>query len=174
MSPPDEPRIDPATVASLFDAHGEALRQFLVGILKRRDLADDVLQATFAKALEQGHTAQQETLKGWLFRVAYHEAIVVRRRQAIDYKARDRLAAGWRPGNPEQGDALVQRETVDQVRRALEALPAEQRQVVRLRIYQQMKFIEIAAELNVPLGTVLSRMQAGLKKLRQAMGGTGD
>jgi DNA-directed RNA polymerase specialized sigma24 family protein len=45
-------------------------------------------------------------------------------------------------------------------------LPPEQRQVVQMRMYEQKKFITISQELGLPLGTVLTRMQAALKKLR--------
>jgi RNA polymerase sigma-70 factor (ECF subfamily) len=60
-------------------------------------------------------------------------------------------------------------ETVASVRKAMDQLPAEQRQVVQMRIYEQKKFITIAKELNLPLGTVLTRMQAALKKLRRQL-----
>ncbi|MCA9247413.1 MAG: hypothetical protein KDA42_09870, partial [Planctomycetales bacterium] len=49
-------------------------------------------------------------------------------------------------------------------------LPSEQREVVRMRIYEEKKFAEIAAELELPLGTVLTRMRLALKKLEAALG----
>ncbi|MBL8825420.1 MAG: hypothetical protein JNM18_00445, partial [Planctomycetaceae bacterium] len=60
-------------------------------------------------------------------------------------------------------------ETVVGVRQAIEQLPAEQRQVVRLRIYENRTFAEIATALKLPLGTVLTRMQLALKKLKKAL-----
>ena len=50
------------------------------------------MQATLSKALELGHTARHETLKGWLFRVAFHEAMAARRRAKAGDAARRRLA----------------------------------------------------------------------------------
>src|SRR5580658_5361744 len=80
----DEPtRIDPAIVAGLFVEHADELRRFLQGVLRNHDQASDVLQVTFAKAIELGHTAREETLKGWLFRVAFHEAALLRRRGQV-------------------------------------------------------------------------------------------
>src|ERR1700722_11666213 len=76
---------------SLFLAHGAELRRFVLGVVRDPSLADDVLQATFVKAIELGHTARTETLKGWLFRVAYHEALAVRRRQGVKDKAYRKL-----------------------------------------------------------------------------------
>jgi RNA polymerase sigma-70 factor (ECF subfamily) len=160
-------RIDPAVVASLYLKHGEELRLFVLGVLRDADLATDVLQATFAKAVEVGHTAREETLKGWLFRVAFHEALALRRKQAVRDKANRRMAVDETTRTETPFDEVCRWETVARVRKALDQLPSEQRQVVQMRIYEQKKFITIAEELRLPLGTVLTRMQAGLKKLKR-------
>ena len=166
MTPADECRIDPAVVAALYAEHADELRAFLRGVLRDADLADDALQTSFSKAVEMGHTAKQESLKAWLFRVALNEALVIRRRQAVRDRAVERL--GWeRPKTSEAPDEkLCRRETVETVRSALDELPVEQRQVVHLRIYAEKTFAVIAEELRLPLGTVLSRMQLALQKLR--------
>lgn len=158
-------RIDPALVAGLYVEHAEELRAFLIGVLRSGDLANEVLQATFARAVESGHTAQEESLKGWLFRVAYNEAMLVRRRQKLQGESLRKLA--WnRPERQEGPDDHVTRwETVARVQKALENLPEEQRQVVRMRIYEDKTFATIAEELQAPLGTVLTRMRLALRKL---------
>ena len=61
---------------------------------------------------------------------------------------------------------LVRAETIQLVRRAIRELPAEQQQVVRMRIYENKTFAVIAAELGIPLGTALGRMRTALIKLR--------
>src|SRR5690606_13641829 len=100
------------------------------------------------------------------FRVAFNEAMGARRRQAVRDKA-TRVLAELPPVLSEAADELVcRRETIARVRDALERLSAEQQQVVRMRIYEQKKCNEIAQELALPLGTVLTRMQAALRKLR--------
>lgn len=161
--------IDPAAIAALHQRHGEELRYFILGVVRDHDLAGEVVQAAFTRAIELGHTVKQESLKAWLFRVAYNEALAVRRRQAVGEKALRFLAAGPRSGGPEPEAGLLQGETVAAVRAALVGLPAEQRQVVAMRIYEQKRFVEIAKELSVPLGTVLSRMQLALSKLRRSL-----
>lgn len=173
MSPAEQCRIDPAVVAALYVRHADELRAFLLGMLRDPHLAADVLQSTFAKSIEQGHTAQETSLKAWLFQVAYHEAMLVRRRGAIQQRATQTLTErGARADTPpaaaaaDPAGALLRWETVAAVRAAVEALPAEQREVVRLRIWEGRKFADIAAQLGLPLGTVLSRMQLALKKLR--------
>jgi RNA polymerase sigma factor (sigma-70 family) len=165
-----------ARVVSLYETHGEELRRFVLGVVRDPDLAGDVMQATFSKALELGHTARPETFKGWLFRVAFHEALASRRRRLSDDRARRRLAdlgragvAGAQADRPDDG--LIRGETVDAVRRALSALPDPQRQVVLARVYDDKTFAQIARESGLPLGTVLTRMRLALNKLRHALRG---
>jgi len=168
--PSDEPkRLPSATVAALFLHHADELRRFVYGVLRDHDLAGDVVQITFAKAIEKGQHAQDGSLKAWLFRVAFNEAIVVKRKQAVAQRANEAISqrGGREPPSPETN--LVRWETIVGVRQALEELPPEQRQVVRMRMYENKKFIDIAAELKLPLGTVLTRMQLAVKKLKKAL-----
>lgn len=162
----NEVRIDPAVIAALYLEHGDELRAFLLGVLKDHDFAQEALQATFIKAMEQGHTAREETRKGWLFRVAFHEALAIKRRGKSYNKNLRKMA--WSRLNPEEDspdDRLCRWETIVNVREALEKLPENQRDVVRMRIYEEKTFAEIAEELKVPLGTVLTRMRLAMRRL---------
>lgn len=165
----DKP-LDPFVVASLYVEYGEELRRFLVGLLRDPHLAADALQATFAKLVEKGHETEVSTRKGWLFRVAYHEAMFLRRRGAVRDQAIRKVA--WsKPLDSSPGDdPLVHWETVDAVRRAVEKLPADQRRIVHMRMFEEKTFAVIAAELKIPLGTALGRMRSALMKLRQMLG----
>jgi RNA polymerase sigma-70 factor (ECF subfamily) len=161
-----------ARVASLYEAHGEELRRFVLGVVRDPDLTGDVMQATFAKALELGHTARPETLKGWLFRVAFREALVARRRRQSGDRARRRLADLWGVDGDRAAppvDGLIRGEAADAVRRALGELPEPQRRVVLARIHDDKTFAQIARESGLPLGTVLTRMRLALDKLRVAL-----
>src|SRR6185437_1276397 len=107
-----------ARVASLYETHGEELRRFVLGVVRDPDLTGDVMQATFSKALELGHTARPETLQGWLFRVALHEALASRRRRRSGDRAWRRPVdlgragiAGTHADPPDDG--LIRVETVD-------------------------------------------------------------
>lgn len=164
---PDESRLDPDVVAALYLEHAEELRRFLVGVLKDSQLAHDVLQATFAKAIQQGHTSREETRKAWLFRVAFNEAMAQRRRQGVDDRAMQKMAWSQHPASRAADEPAIRFETVEQVRLAIAELPLVQQEIVRKRVYEEKTFAEIAQELNIPLGTALARMRTAIQKLRK-------
>jgi RNA polymerase sigma-70 factor (ECF subfamily) len=161
-----EERLDPVEVAASYVEHADSLRQFLRGLLRDPQLANDVLQTTFAKLLETGHATRPQSRRAWLFQVAYREAMALRRRQSVGQRVLQQVA--WmRPRSSAAGDdTLVRRETIERVREALRNLSAAQQQIVRMRIYDGKTFAEIAQELGIPLGTALGRMRAALKNLR--------
>jgi RNA polymerase sigma-70 factor (ECF subfamily) len=167
-------RIDPAAVAALHRAHAEELRYFILAVVRDPELTAEVLQTAFAKVVEVGHTVRQESLKAWLFKVAYNEALAIRRRQAVG----ERVVRNWASQTvvaEAAADAGASRaEAVAAVRKALDELPADQRKVVWMRMYEHKRFVEIAEELKSPLGTVLSRMQLALKKLRRSLSSHAD
>jgi RNA polymerase sigma-70 factor (ECF subfamily) len=68
-----------------------------------------------------------------------------------------------RPGAHER---LLERDLAQTVRRAIHALPEEQREVVILKEYQELTFLEIAQALDVPVSTVKTRLYRGLDQLR--------
>jgi RNA polymerase sigma-70 factor (ECF subfamily) len=168
-APHGQATMDPAEVAALYAKYGAELRRFVLGVVRDPELAGDVLQATLARAMERGHTARTETIKGWLFQVAFREALTARRRRQAREQAGRRLASlGFSRGErPEEG--LIREETVAVVRKALGTLPAEQKNVVWARMYEDKTFAQIAAETGLPLGTVLTRMRLALEKLRRTL-----
>jgi RNA polymerase sigma-70 factor (ECF subfamily) len=165
----DGERLDTAVVAALFADYEQELLSFLQGVLRDRQAASDVLQTTFAKLTERGHEVRQESRKAWLFRVAFHEAMLLKRKAATG----DRVLrqAAWTRPEAESGadERLIRSEAAERVRAALDELPAEQRRIVRMKIYEEKTFAVIAAELNIPLGTALARMRSGLEKLRRKL-----
>lgn len=166
MSSAEKDRLDPSVVAALYVEHGEELRRFVLAIVRDAQLASDVLQATFTKLIERGHTTHQESRKSWLFRVAYHEAIAYRRREGVGERVLRRVAWQHNGASGPAEEPLLRWEAVQSVRKALEALPPAQREVVRMRIYEEKTFASIAEELKIPLGTALGRMRSALEKLR--------
>jgi RNA polymerase sigma-70 factor, ECF subfamily len=154
----------------LYVEHAEELRRFLLGILRDAQLTSDVLQATFIKMVQRGHETKEESRKAWLFRVAYHEAMAYRRREGVGDKVLRRVAWHSNGSAKPADEPLLRLEAVQSVRSALDELPPEQRQVVRMRIYEEKTFATIAKELKIPLGTALGRMRAAMLKLKAKLG----
>ena len=136
--------------------------------------AEDAAQETFVKvwlALPRFRESAG-SLRGWLCRIAINTARDAHRRgrpaQELDERAPDS------DSNPaEQDEALAQKLTV---RRALAQLPTASRAALVLREYEGLSYAEIAAVLDVPLGTVMSRLNYARGRLRELlieMGETG-
>jgi len=156
-------------VDQAFEQFAKPLENFLIGILKNGAEANDALQATFVKLMEKGDTIlQQSALKSWLFRVAYNEAMLIKRKDGVTRKHIEKLAWHVTPQaeSDQPADRMLDQERKQLVTQALDQLSAVQQEVVRKRIYEGLKFREIAEQLDLPLGTVLARMHASLKKLK--------
>jgi RNA polymerase sigma factor (sigma-70 family) len=164
-----EGRRGSASIGGLYHEFAPELRAFLLGVLKDHHLADEALQSTFAKAIDQQHTIRNENPRGWLFQVAYREAMGLRRQQGVEGRGLQGLAWLKRDVDSAPDAPLIREETARQVRRSLESLPPEQQQVVHRRIHLNQTFAEIASELGLPLGTVLTRMRLALQKLQQKL-----
>ena len=167
MDATDPTQID---IEAAYEQHSDSLRWFLSGVLRNETLVSDALQATFLKLIQQHDKLRDASaLKSWLFQVAFNEAMLVKRKSKVVRDHSQRVA--WRveairtgEGSPEE--PALKNEQAEQVREAIGSLSEVQQTVVRKRIYEGLKFREIAEELDVPLGTVLARMQAAIKKLR--------
>ena len=157
-------------IEAVYQEHAFALERFLIGVLRDTELVGDVMQSTFVVLMEKGSSVKQmSAVKSWLFRVAYNEAMLVKRRQSVSRKHKERVA--WRNTMTQTPavqtvSLLMDQERVEMVQRALEKLSEDQQLVVRKRIFEGLKFREIADELGIPLGTVLARMHSSLKKLK--------
>lgn len=163
-------RVPPGEVRKWHDQWAGELRAFLWGMTRNNELADDLLQATFTRALESGHTASGETVRGWLFRVAYNEVLQWRRRTGVRQRGQEAVAMRSAPASSRPPWAgMLEQEQITSVRTALASLPPDQRRVVEQRIYGEKTFAEIAADAGLPLGTVLTRMRLALEKLSRAL-----
>jgi RNA polymerase sigma factor (sigma-70 family) len=163
---------NPQRVELWHSQQAQWLRVFVFGMLRNNELVADVLQTVFRKALEQGSGVDSQSVRAWLTRVAHNEALLVKRKQGVDSRAMAKLGAGLAEGDSASLpiDGLIQRETAERVRAAVRRLPPEQRFVVERRIHSDQTFADIAAELGLPLGTVLTRMRLALGKLRLTLG----
>jgi RNA polymerase sigma-70 factor (ECF subfamily) len=149
----------------LVERYEAPLFQFLLGVLRHRQQAEDALQETFVRALEHLDGVDPEHLRGWLFTVAYHQAMLFKRQQ----KEKPKCGLDRNDLVDDTPGPLDQAESLDDARRLhelLDLLPTGQREVIRQRVYEGKRFREIAQDLDCPLNTALARMHEGLKRLR--------
>jgi RNA polymerase sigma-70 factor, ECF subfamily len=141
------------------------LRRFCNGLTGNADLGDDLLQATFERALSQiDHWQAGTNLESWVFKLARNlnidrvraqkvRGIVIEVEEAYTLAGEDELAR------------LEFRSELDAVRRALETLPVELREVIATVVLEEQTYREAAELLDIPIGTVMSRMS----RARQAI-----
>jgi RNA polymerase sigma-70 factor (ECF subfamily) len=140
-------------------------------ILGSEDEARDVAQEAFLKAYRGLPGFKHEArFSSWLYQITTNLCRDrLRRRKArpqVSLEAIEEsgpVIAETRPGAHER---LAERDLALQVRRAIDSLPLEQREVVILKEYQELTFLEIAQALDVPVSTVKTRLYRGLDQLR--------
>lgn len=156
----------------------EVASPWLLGItqamLSDPDEAEEVVLEVFASAWDRVGSLgnEHDALLPWLLRIARNRAIDrLRRRRRRRLKVERAQAYGELPPNRVRAAEIDEAATpgwyVHQaVHAALEALPAEQREAVRLAYFQGLTHSEIAKQLAIPMGTVKTRLRLGFDKLR--------
>ena len=157
----------------VFDRHSGPAFSLAFRICGRRAVAEDVVQEAFLSLWRAGgrYDRTRGSVRSWVLGSVHNRAIDMLRRNALregqnvsDEGLADRFAAG------ERTDVEVERRERSRVmRRALEMLPADQRQVIELAYFGGFTHTEIAALLKLPQGTVKGRMRLGLAKLRSTL-----
>jgi RNA polymerase sigma-70 factor, ECF subfamily len=142
------------------------LRRYARALLRSPDAADDLVQDTLVRALAKIHLWQPDTdLRAWLFTLMHNQYVnFVRKsvREGSSTPLETAIDIGRAPGQQEQ---LQLRD----FKRALEQLPHEQRAVVLLIGLEGLRYEEVAEILNVPVGTVRSRLSRARDTLRHLM-----
>src|SRR6516162_6023779 len=131
---------DEHALEALLARYEAPLFQFLVGMLRDHHQAEDALQETFIRALERLDGVDPAHLRGWLFTVAYHQAMLLKRR--LKSRPAQPLAESADMPHLDLGP-LHQAERQDEarrLRRLLEQLPLHQREVIRQRVYEGKRF----------------------------------
>ena len=160
----------------------------LYGYLRRylgdANLAEDVFQNTFLQVyLKSGQYEPGRPVRPWLYTIATHQAIDALRRNGRHQAVSLDQSAGESPATASCRSLLETareprarparrgrgpRSSAQQVRASVDRLPDFLRQVLILAYYQGLKYREIADILDIPVGTVKSRLHAALVKLQEA------
>ena len=150
----------------LYDEHAQPLYAFLLNLT--RDEADtrDLLQEIFVKlARDEQLLAGVRDERAFLIRLAHNAAIDLVRRRGTRESTREHFAAETISPFAPASDP-DEKSFRNELATALAELPAEQRAVVHLKLWEGLTFEEIAAALDIPPNTAASRYRYGLDKLR--------
>lgn len=159
----------------LLKRHQARVFSYIFSIVKNRDVADDIFQETFVKAIttiKQGRYAESGKFAAWISRIA-HNLIIDYYRQEKSENTMSADEEGVDVLNRRElsdtniEDILVNEQIHNDVRRIIEALPENQREVLMMRYYRDMSFKEIAEATKVSINTALGRMRYAILNMRR-------
>ncbi|HEY5070723.1 MAG TPA: sigma-70 family RNA polymerase sigma factor [Caulobacteraceae bacterium] len=157
--------------ATLFSHFAPRVKSYMMRLGAAPEIAEELAQDTLltvwrrAGAFDPSRAAPST----WIFTIARNLRIDLARREARPGRPEDPSEAVENPVMPDMALAELQDEAV--IGRAVAALPIDQAQVVRLAFFSDKPHAQIACELDLPLGTVKSRLRLAMGRLRAALGG---
>jgi RNA polymerase sigma-70 factor (ECF subfamily) len=166
---------DRGAISQLIERHTPRVRDYIRMMVKDRDVADDIMQETFIKVvrvIDDGRYADNGKFLSWVLRIA-HNQVIDHFRATKNSKAVNESDAGYnmlgtlRFAENSVEDRMISQQIEEDVRRMIDLLPDEQREVVMMRYYSGMSFQEIADQTDVSINTALGRMRYALINLRR-------
>jgi RNA polymerase sigma-70 factor (ECF subfamily) len=150
--------------------HGTSVLGYLIGLVRDRSLAEDLLQEVFCRAWQARHRYTDiGSERAYLLRIADRLACDHGRRRRVVTLDIDERQIEPLDGQESPWQALARHEAQQQLTAALETLSDSQRRVLLLRYYGDLDFAEIAEIMVSPLNTVLSHNRRGLVALRRLL-----
>ena len=166
---------DRNAISQLIERHSRRVRDYIQMMVKDGDVADDIFQETFIKAvrvIDEGRYTDNGRFLSWILRIAHNQVIdhfraQKQNRQLNEAEAGYDVLGTLRLGERTLEDEIVCEQIASDVRRMVELLPDEQREVVMMRYYSGLSFKEIAEQTGVSINTALGRMRYALINLRK-------
>ena len=173
---------DTTAFGELVRRQGDSLLGYLTRMVGNREQAEDLFQETFKRVHDKADTFRGTRIKSWLFAIATNVAIDgMRRRKRLqvvslnqkmdcdDEEDQELSVVAVADNSYEPSQKAIMAEQKEQVRQALELLPARQRATLVLAYYQQLSYPEVAQVLGCSIGTVKTQMYRALKTLAQRL-----
>lgn len=164
-----------SALTELVNRHRKRIVDYISMMVKDSDIAGDIFQETLIKVvrfLNDGRYKESGKFLSWVLRIA-HNQVIDHFRQKKQLNNISEAEAGYDILNTKRfsdksiEDKLITEQIEEDVRKLVEFLPEEQREVVMLRYYMGLSFKEIAEQTNVSINTALGRMRYALINLRK-------
>jgi RNA polymerase sigma factor (sigma-70 family) len=168
-------RAEPDRFASLFDRHAPYIHRYLTRRVGRQ-AADDLVAETFLVAFRKraGYDRRYRDARPWLYGIATNLVAQHRREEARQFRLRQ--AAGPDPVEHDHAERAALDVTAQSIRApladAVAGLAPPDRDVLLLIAWEQLSYDEVARALNIPVGTVRSRLHRARTKIREVLVGT--
>jgi RNA polymerase sigma-70 factor (ECF subfamily) len=166
---------DQLALHSLYERTHRFVFTLIVRIINNRETAEELTLDVFYDVWRRAssYDPADGSVVGWIMNQARSRAIdrfrfEHRKKRCSDFV--DSPLSTTAANDPERACHLEEQGRL--LRNALEALTREERQVIETAFFSELTYLEVAAKLNQPLGTVKTRIRSGLGKLRQALAGT--
>lgn len=155
----------------LFQAYAPRVKSYMLRQGADANTAEELAQETLLTVWRKAKlfSGQKGSATTWIFTIARNLRID-RVRREVAWQPLPEGAEETPSDEPTPDDALAERERQERVQKALGELPADQSEVVMLSYIEGLSHSEIAERLNLPLGTVKSRMRLAYQKIREALG----
>ena len=160
---------DAEAFATLYDRHSRPAYSLAYRMMGERQAAEDLVQDAFLKVWRSAtsYRADRASVRTWLLSIVHNRGIDQLRSLASRRRTQEKVEASAPKSQPSEAFTESWRNSQrEQVREALNTLPKEQLKILELAYFSGYTHVEIAALLDVPLGTVKGRMRLGLKKIR--------
>lgn len=169
-----------ADLRALMEAYGEDVWNYAYFLTNRIDQADDIAQEVFIKAYRSFHSFRGEASeKTWLLKITRNTAYSYRklaffRKVTLMDSLLFQNASSLTPASPSAEEEYIEREKTDAIWNVVLELPRKFRDPFVLSMHFQMSMEEIAAMLELPIGTVKSRIYRAKKRLSEKLKGGAD
>ena len=164
-----------SAISTLIDKYNRRVRDYLRMMVKDNDVADDIAQETFIKAvsvIDEGRYVDNGKFASWIMRIAHNKALDFFRAQKNNNSVSEsssgyNILGTMRYSEKSIEDSMISDQISADIRALVDLLPEEQREVVMLRYYSDLSFKEIAEQTGVSINTALGRMRYALINMRK-------
>ena len=159
----------------LLNRYKSSIHSYIYFIVRNKELTEDIFQETFVKVImtiKQGRYTENGKFLSWVLRIAHNQVIDHFRQKKQQNNVSEGEAGYDLLNNKKFSDTTVEEKMVSaqieaDVRKLLDYLPKEQKEVVMMRYYMGLSFKEIAEQTGVSINTALGRMRYALINLRR-------